>query len=432
MKNLAKLAYLLPVFLVFTMSFYGLSYAENFDPLGGLSGGRYGSPSPAPSLDLEVKDLDDLTEGVEDKEEEVKPEDEKPVDENPENVESVGEKPDEKPADSPDEFSLTIAECLIMERLEIKDEKCDELRLALDCPDYTSCVGYCGKMLDVCFDEVAKWKNIRGDTCKSIYYEQCLPQCAGSYKECAQKYSPKQLELPQSQFEFLDASGDVRITYIDNPTPADMSTVKKDMGGLVGATIFTGEKSDVTLRFSDGSTAYVGQNAYFRIDDFYTSDKLEKARVFLKNGQVKIMVNQFKDDDKKYAYVVMTPLWKAEVKGTELTVTVEEDGKAVLETISGEVAVYDFDGELLANVGAGEKYEGMPSDVSNEGDLDVDSAQKAAEEKALEEQKVLSSQIYSYEDFLNDQRMKKWVYGLGAFGAVLLVGAFRYYLKRRK
>lgn len=431
MKNLAKWAYLLPVFLVFTISFYGFSYAENFDPLGGLSGGRYGSPTPAPSPESEVKDLDDLTEGAEEKEE-VKPEEEKPVEVKPDQIKSGDDAIANEENSSEDEFSLTIAECLIMEQLGIKDEKCDKLKLALDCPDYTSCVGYCGKMLDVCFDEVAKWKNIRGDTCRSIYYDQCLPQCAGSYKECAQKYSPKQLELPQSQFELLDASGDVRITYIDNPTPADMSTVKKDMGGLVGATIFTGEKSGVTLKFSDEVSAYVGQNAYFRIDDFYATDKFEKARVFLGNGQVKVLVNQRDDGKKKYSYVIMTPLWKAEVKGTELTVTVEEDGKAMLETISGEVAVYDFDGKLLANVGAGEKYEGMPSGVSDEGDLDVDSAQKTVEEKALEEQKGLSSQIYSYEDFLNDQRMKKWAYGLGAFIAIILVGALWYYLKRRR
>lgn len=410
MKNLAKLAYLMPVFLVFTTSFYGLSYAENFDPLGGLSGGSGGSPNPDP----QVYDLDALTEGAGEKDE-VKPEEEKPEAVKPDQVKSGDDATANGENSSEDEFSLSIAECLIMEQLGIEDKKCDKVKQAFKCPDYTTCINYCGKQLDICFAQAAKGeKGVSDNACRSHYNNECLFQCAQLYKECGAKYPPEKLQLPQSGFELLDASGDVRVTYEDNPTPAGMKAIVKDVDELVGATIFTGEKSGVTLRFSDGSTAYVGQNAYFRIDDFYTSDKLEKAKVFLKNGQVKVMVNQFKDDDKKYAYVVMTPLWKVEVKGTELLITVNEDGSAKVETLSGEVEVYDYDDKLLASVAAGEEYSSSPS--------------KFADPSSLQ---LSDDPVYSYEDFVSDQNMKKWVYGFGALGAVILVGAFGFYLKRR-
>lgn len=416
MKNLAKLACFVPVFWVIMLSLGGFSYAEDFDPLSGLSAGSGGGPAP----DSQVNDLDALTNGAGEKEE-VKPEEAKPVEiKSGEDTATSGENSSE------DEFSLSIAQCLIMEQLGIKDAKCDKIKQAFKCPDYTTCINYCGKMLDVCFGIAAKSKNINGNVCRLQYNDQCLPECANLYKECGAKYPPEKLQLPVSKFELLDASGDVRITYNDNPTPADMSQVKQDANGLVGATIFTGDKSGVTLRFGDGSTSYVGPNAYFRVDDFYTSDKLEKATMFLKNGQAKVIVNPLKDDDKKYAYVVMTPLWKVEVKGTELLITVNEDGSAKVETLSGEVEVYAFDGKLLANVSAGEKYEGVSSDVSGEGSLDFDAAKKALENQQADDG------IYSYEDFLSDQNMKKWVYGLSALGAVILVGAFGYYLKRRR
>ncbi|MBI4235497.1 FecR domain-containing protein [Candidatus Peregrinibacteria bacterium] len=425
MKNFSKWIISVPIMTVLAMSFY-VGYAADFDPLGGLSGGSGGSPNPDP----QVYDLNALTDGAGEKEE-VKPEEEKPevkpgATEGADKNKSVpGDKDGEKENgskeqgdnSSSDELSLSLAECLIMERLEIKDPKCEKMKQAFQCPDYTTCISYCGKTLDVCFGKVAKGDPniINGNACRDHYNNACLPQCADLYKECGTKYPPEKLKSPQSAFELLDARGDVRITYENDPRASDMRSVTEDVEGLVGATIFTGDKGMVALRFSDGSNAYVGSNAYFRIDDFYTSDKFEKGNLFLKQGQVRVLINQFDSQRTKYAYVVMTPLWKAEVKGTEFIVTVDESGKVEIETVSGEVEILDFDDNLLASVAAGEKYESSPEDA-----LEVSDDGEAFDE-----------QIYSYEDFVNDRKVEKWLYSLGSLVVIILIGGIGYYFRHR-
>lgn len=398
------LAIIVSVFLNFTV------YAE-FDPLGGLGGGgNFDQPQLQPKPvyvpeNTPVTDLDALTNPQPDPQPvpETKPEP-APVQEKPQPTEQSG-------SDTEDNVSLTIAECLIMEQLEIQDKRCDRLKQAINCPEYTSCIIDKGKEKDDCFASCSYGVNSPG--CRSCreQYNAGLSVCEAINPQCTAKYPTEKLTLPKSSFEMLDPIGDVRITYEDNPRAFDMQTIDQDAEALVGATIFTGDKGSVALRFSDNSTAFIGPNAYFRIDDFYASDKLEQTRTFLKTGSVRVMIRaKSEDEDLQYSYVVMTPLWKAKAKGTEFEVNVTEDGMAKLETFSGEVEISDYDDNLLARVPAGEIYESK------------------AEENIIKNIESSGSTV-TY-DFFEEQKRKRIILAAEIAIGIVFVGVIYFVVRR--
>ncbi|MBI4231922.1 hypothetical protein HY605_01705, partial [Candidatus Peregrinibacteria bacterium] len=233
--------------------------------------------------DNDVYDMDALTSGQDDSGQDDSGQDDSGQDDSGNKQNPPTNKNTEKTFDG---ASLTFAECLIMEQLEIKDPRCDRLQQVINCPEYTICIQDCGNSKDS--------------------YKACLAVCEQIDPKCTQKYPISSL-LPKSDIEILDARGDARITYDDNPTPADMQSVSDEAEIKVGATVFTGSNGSFTLRFGNNASAAVGPDSYFRIDNFFESDKFEGARTYLKNGSVKINVNLTKEDKNvKYAYVVLT------------------------------------------------------------------------------------------------------------------------------
>lgn len=407
MKNF--LAYALLAVIVSSVLNFTV-YAE-FDPLGGLGGGSnfdQQQPQPKPAYVPEntpVTDLDALTNP--------QPEPDQ-VQEKPQPTEQSG-------SDVEDNVSLTIAECLIMEQLEIEDKRCDKLKQAINCPEYTACIIDKGKEKDNCFASCNFDVNSPG--CRSCreQYNAGLAVCEAINPACTAKYPTEKLTLPKSSFEALDPIGDVRITYEDNPRASDMQTIDQDAEALVGATIFTGDKGSVALRFSDNSTAFIGPNAYFRIDDFYASDRFEQTRTFLKNGSVRIMIRaKSEDENVKYSYVVMTPLWKAEAKGTEFEINVAEDGMAKLETFSGEVEISDYEGNLLATVPAGETYESK---------ADTQSVDDGVENTGATSLDADSGSRVTY-DFFEEQKRKRIILAAEIATGIILVGVIYFAVRR--
>lgn len=342
----------------------GIAYAQGFDPLKGLGAGGGGNqPTPAEpqttsatslfnTTETPTTDMETLINGL--------PQN-KPVQPTktvePAKIEpaKTTESTTEQPEDT-DEFSLTIAECLIMEQLEIEDKKCDKLKQSLKCPEYTGCSQKCSVVKDSCFAQCNQGENsISCSKCR-LEYDNCMSWCATDEPKCAEMYPPAKLKLPASSLQIFNASGDVKITY-GNPQTSYLQKLEGDIEALVGVTIFTGNDGKLNLKFSDESEAFIGANANFRIDDFYTSEKLEKAIVYLKNGSVRVLVNSEKSKDKKYSYVVMTPLWKVKVKGTEFEINAAEDGSATLKTTSGAVEILDHEDDLIKTVAAGESYQ---------------------------------------------------------------------------
>jgi len=160
------------------------------------------------------------------------------------------------------------------------------------------------------------------------------------------------MEGTVKELNLTNSTGDVRVTYLDNPTPAGMEEVTDNRAIQVGATIFTGEKGSTTVVLPSGITQVIGPNSYFRIADYYTGDNVDETYTILKNGSVRTKID--KQGDKTVEYVVITPLWKVEAKGTEFELTVEANGTTQLTTDSGEVQLRDHEDQLVAAVPAGE------------------------------------------------------------------------------
>src|SRR3990167_3926393 len=250
-----------------------------------------------------------------------------------------------------DETAVTMAECIIFQRLEIYDRRCDELTRGLDCPNYAECLQTCEQDKKICFVVVAKKTDQPYKVC-SNYYNTCTDRCSALNPQCSKKYPPRNMEGTVKELNLTNSTGDVRVTYLDNPTPAGMEEVTDNRAIQVGATIFTGEKGSTTVVLPSGITEVIGPNSYFRIADYYTGDNVDETYTILKNGSVRTKID--KQGDKTVEYVVITPLWKVEAKGTEFELTVEANGTTQLTTDSGEVQLRDHEDQLVAAVPAGE------------------------------------------------------------------------------
>lgn len=393
---------------------------SDFDPLGGLSGGKkFDQPAPAP------KPASAPTPQP------VSPSPSTPANDvntpaNPQ-PEPEQEKPQPEKADAAateDDLALTFAECLIMEQLEIQDDRCDRLKQAINCPEYTACILDYGKEKNNCF---ANCNAVTGggkpcNTCRELY-NTSLAICEKVDPSCAGKYPTKRLTVSRSSLGMLDASGDVRITYQDNPKASDMKSLGEggeETEALVGATIFTGDNGQTTLRFSDNSTAYVGPGSYFRIDDFYTSETFEESSAFLKNGSVRVNIATNNNNGKmKYSYVVMTPLWKAKAKGTEFEIKIADDGSAKLETFSGKVEILDYEDNLIATVIAGGNYESKPVIRPDDKNTTASDLTTSDEES--------SGIIY---DFFEEQNKRKIILAAEIIGGLLVIGVVYFGIRR--
>ena len=76
--------------------------------------------------------------------------------------------------------------------------------------------------------------------------------------------------------------------------------------------------------------------------------------MFLNNGSVKIKIEP--QPGKRSAYTVITPLYQVRAKGTEFTVSVDENGDSKVETLSGTVEILDLENNKIDQLEGGESY----------------------------------------------------------------------------
>lgn len=267
----------------------------------------------------------------------------------------------------PSEIAITLAECMIFNRLEIYDSRCDELARTIKCPFYAECLSACENNKTGCIINSVNKKGADQYNACITKYNSSLDDCASRSVECSQKFPPRNVEGDVQSFQLVDSTGDVRVTYDDNPTPFDMESVSDERSIQVGATIFTGDKASTRIMLPNGTTQMLGPNTYFRVAEYYSSNNVDETITILKNGNARIKVAKPGDEEseKKVEYLVITPLWKVEAKGTEFDLTVSENGTTKLMTLSGEVELHDHEDKLIAAVPAGENLS-----TDSEGNID--------------------------------------------------------------
>lgn len=316
---------------------FGLSTAwAEFDPLGGLGGGGSGGPSGQTN----VSDLDALTNEVP----------EEPVNSN---VDANANTNANTNTNEPSEIEITLAECIIYQKLEIEDARCDRLMAELNCPDYAAYLNFCEQQSQYCLADLAAQKpSVTYSGCVASY-NSCIDLAVDTNSACAKQFPPRQLNGEKTtQFGLTDATGDVRVFYEDNPTPARMQAVDSNRTVQTGAAIFTGDNGTVTLTLPNGITQVIGPNTYFRLVDYYTGQELDQIYTMLKNGNVRIGIDR--PNERRVGYIIITPLWKVSAKGTEFDVSVEEDGTEKVSVVSGTVEVTDVTGSEVLTIPAGQ------------------------------------------------------------------------------
>lgn len=299
---------------------------------------------------------------------------------------------------------LNLAECIIYQKLEIEDAQCDKLMSSFSCPEYADSLDACEAQYQHCVSNLASYSS-----CVATY-KSCTDLVASSFPVCAKQYPPRQVTGDKvTAFQLTEATGDVRVFYEDDPTPLSMEAVTADRAIQAGAALFTGDKGSVTLQLPNGVKQVVGPNTYFRIADYYASDRLMSVYTQLPNGNVQVRIDA--PDSTQVSYVVITPLWKVSAKGTEFEVSVNDDGTQLLTVTSGAVELVDlFDG-TTRTVSAGETFSSEESDTEL---LD------------LESDYTLTSKL---QHFWSTQR---WAIILGGLGIVaLVVGGIIWLVVRR-
>ena len=301
------------------------------------------------SVSAEVRDLDDLTEGY----------NANTTTTNTNNANESTPQPVETNTNAavtpvePADQALNLAECIIYQRLEIEDARCDKLMAELNCPEYAGYVTDCEGQHQQCLAAIAKQYSSDTYSQCSAFYKSCTDSAVDFYPECSKKFPPRNISGEKiTKFNLEDAVGDVRVFYEDNPTPFEMETVTKNRTIQTGAVIFTGESGSATLTLPNGSVQYVGPNTYFRIADYYTSDQLDSIITILKNGNVRVGLDN--SGTSQVGYLVLTPLWKVSAKGTEFEVTVNEDGTEAISVTAGLVELASLVGDDELTLTAGE------------------------------------------------------------------------------
>lgn len=285
-------------------------------------------------VSAEVYDLDALTEGYEETNTNTQNTD--PVDTTNTNTTTKSE---------PSEAALTLAECIIYQRLEIEDARCTELLRDFSCSEYAGCLSACAGYVITCYSEEVYSQCVAEKL-------SCLDSCSYDFPQCAATYPPTVNNAAAKPLPLSDPVGDVRITYEDNPRAVDMETVSKSRDIHAGAAIFTGDKGSVMLTLPNGSTQYIGPNSYFRIAEYIDTDTTAQTYTILENGNIKVRLEN--PETQKVGYVVMTPLGSVRATGTEFELTVNTNGTMELESFEGDVEILDTAGNLLNVVSAGQ------------------------------------------------------------------------------
>ncbi len=322
------------IFLAFTLS-AGLVWAQ-FDPLSGLGSGSGGSGG------TNITDLDALTDPTD-----------TPTNTNTEDVQTTNSTtPANTNTTEPTTGEITLAECIIYQKLEIEDERCDTLLREMSCPKYAECLSSCEIYKEGCFSDGTGPFNSKPYSACLAESISCHDRCSVLYPICGSKYPPTIEGVRAEPIAMSDLEGDVRITYEDDPRAVDMETVRSDRNIHTGAAIFTGDDGQVTITLPNGATQWIGPGTYFRIADYTETDNTQNWLALLPNGDVKVKIENTKNQ--KIGYTIITPRGKVRAKGTEFSLKVIDDGAMQLETMSGVVELLDHADNSLAFIGAGE------------------------------------------------------------------------------
>ena len=168
--------------------------------------------------------------------------------------------------------------------------------------------------------------------------------------------------------EALAASAAVGFIGLQGPAKADMGN---DVGGVedivnfawstiapeprdeiefedavyLNEVVETGEESALVIKFSDGSTLTLGENARVVIDHYvFNTGGGENAQVLtLAKGAFRFLSGSLPKDKVQ----LKTPSVSIGIRGTELIFDVADDGETEMSTISGQADCTDGAGEVL-------------------------------------------------------------------------------------
>lgn len=343
-----------------------------YDPLGGLSSGYSGSPDDEGVV---VDTGNDETGSISDIFADEEPDSEKRVEEETEEVEDPVIKDNTSAESGTDEIALTIAECIIMQQLEIEDERCEELFADVSCQDYTACVETCQATKRACYVNCDTLK----DECKECryYYKQCVNICGETTESCPAAQTVKEPDTTPT-FRLISSQGDVRITYETDPRAVDLLNIDEDSTMEAGGAIYTGDNSSVYVYLPNGASQRIGPNSYFRIADYHEGSNVDETVVLFEDGSIEVNIPG--DNDKPTAYVLITPMAKYQAKGTEFTVDTTAAGERLTVT-EGTVEVLSVKDDVWASAGPGQTLTVTPTNEIVDYSSDVVFPGSQAEEK---------------------------------------------------
>ncbi len=161
------------------------------------------------------------------------------------------------------------------------------------------------------------------------------------------------LLLSATHAEIVELSGNADVRATQNE---DFHHAKKGEDVIEGSRVRTGEKSEIVLRFTDGSTLTVSERSSMLVTHV-TSQERERSAVVLFFGKLWAKVAK----QSQPAFDVATPNAVAGVRGTEFETIVGDDGEARVVVKEGRVAVSDDASEK--SVDPGESVDASPDGV---------------------------------------------------------------------
>lgn len=128
--------------------------------------------------------------------------------------------------------------------------------------------------------------------------------------------------------------------------------VEADMELDVGVTLTTGERSNLTLQFADGSRLLVQSGSTLTLDTVgaYGTTGMVDTSMRLQRGRVDGKVIQ--DRGSATRFVIDTPNATTSVRGTEFRVA-SDGARSLAEVLSGSLTVRDGDREVMVEAGFG-------------------------------------------------------------------------------
>jgi hypothetical protein len=161
------------------------------------------------------------------------------------------------------------------------------------------------------------------------------------------------LLLSATHAEVVELSGSADIRA--NPND-DFHRAQKGEDVVEGSRVRTGEKSEIVLRFTDGSILTVSERSSMLVTRV-TSQERDRSAVVLFFGKLWAKVTK----QSQPAFDVATPNAVAGVRGTEFETIVGDDGEARVVVKEGRVAVSDDASEK--SVDPGESVDASPDGV---------------------------------------------------------------------